>query len=279
MKKTIAILLVLCLCIGLCACSKTVETQSKKSDISLKDISWNVNSGILDGERYVLLNYTNNTEYAIIYFKLNFRERLNLTSEEMKAFYADIKELWDYSDKEMTDLRKETISMWSSEEYYVAPGESVGNITVQYYSGGWKVKDINHYNLLEPDIATIKYIKEDSIYTVYYDFLAKEYSCDKKIEPAHYWTEHPIGDLIPKPDSPVVQKETDRETLFSFDAFDMTLGEFNGYVEECKKCGFVVDARSHEGFYAAHNADGYEVYLSYFESWNMLDGSVISPNN
>ena len=32
---------------------------------------------------------------------------------------------------------------------------------------------MNHFNLVEPDVATIKYINDNKIYTSYYDFSTK----------------------------------------------------------------------------------------------------------
>ena len=43
--------------------------------INIKDIAWNVDEGIADGERCVLLDYTNNTNYTITDFELTFKEK------------------------------------------------------------------------------------------------------------------------------------------------------------------------------------------------------------
>lgn len=293
MKKAVGILLVFCLCIGLCACStgdapSTKQTESSAdndgqtvaSAFSIEDIPWDVQEGMLNGKGYILLSFSNNTDYAITEFEIEFQEKENLSAETKDSFYSDMKVLWEYDDSEMEQLKKEPISMWTrAENYYVAPGETIDNITVQYYQGGSKVSNIEHYNLLKPDVATIKYVNGDSLYTANYDFTTNKFHIDEDVILAYYWTKSPLGDMIPKPKSPVVEKRTDRDTLFSFDAFDMTLEDVNSYAEECKKLGFVVDARSYEGFYAAHNSNGYEVCVSYFEEWNMLTVDIISPDN
>ena len=301
MKKLTAILLALCLCVGLCACGAnsdsfvtpdssddTTERSNPASNedlstaptLTIEDIVWNVEEGILEGDKYVLFGFTNNTKYAITELEIEFKAKENLSAEEKESFYTDMKGLWEYTDEEMERLRNEPISMWTrAENCYIVPGEKLNNIVVKYYQGSWEVSNIGHYNLLEPDIATIKYVDGDSLYTTYYDFTAKEFYPDDDVELAYYWTESALGDMIPRPESPVVMKDVDRDTLFSFDALNMTLEDVDNYAEQCKQLGFDVDVRGYEGFYAAHNADGYEVRVTHFEEWNMLSVSIVSPDN
>ena len=69
----------------------------------------------------------------------------------------------------------------------------------------------------------------------------------------------------------------DDEAIFMFDAYGLSLDQFNAYVEECKKLGYIVDPGSFEGFYSADNADGYNVYLYYDENSYSMSGTISAP--
>ncbi len=56
-----------------CGSSKTTSSSPKKNQY--KRYCLNVDEGIADGERCVLLDYTNNTNYTITDFELTFKEK------------------------------------------------------------------------------------------------------------------------------------------------------------------------------------------------------------
>ena len=61
----------------------------------------------------------------------------------------------------------------------------------------------------------------------------------------------------------VVESGRDDERIYMFDAYGLTLEQFDAYVERCKEQGYTVSPSSFEGFYSADNSDGYNVYLHY----------------
>ncbi len=94
----------------------------------MEDISWNVDEGIVDGDHYVLLDYTNNTQYTITNFALTFKEKTGIIEEEKENFYLDIQQNFELSDEEMEDLKNQPISMPPEMDRVVNPNESVSNI-------------------------------------------------------------------------------------------------------------------------------------------------------
>lgn len=263
-----------------CSSSETTNNPGSSTineKINIENIVWNVDEGIVDGDRYVLLNYTNNTPYTLTNFEITFKEKAGVTEEEKMNFYSDIQKKFETSDKDMKELKNRPISMHAETDRVVNPSESVSNVNCYYYGGSFYLKDINHYNLVEPDIATIKYIDEDKIFTVYYDYSSKKYSTEAETETAYQWSQTDLGNKIPKPDVKVVECGGDDEAIFMFDAYGLSLDQFNAYVEECKKLGYIVDPGSFEGFYSADNADGYNVYLYYDENSYSMSGTISAP--
>lgn len=282
-KSFTVLFLVVSMVGSLCACNssegeKTPSSNNAKSNsIKIEDIAWNVDEGIIDGDRYVLLDYINNSEYTISRFEITFKEKTGATDEEKEHFFADVKEKFEFSDDEIVELKEEGISMHAETDKVVNPGESVKDAYCYYYSGYSYVKDIDHYNLVEPDIATIQYIKDDKIYTTYYDFVSKKYSDDDEAEVAYQWSKTDLGDKIPKPEVTVVEVGIDDESTFMFDAYGVSLNQFDAYVEQCKALGYTVDESSFEGSYSAYNAEGYSVDLYYENDDDEMSVTVEAP--
>lgn len=282
-KSFTALFLVILMVGSLYACSSNSDEKTSSGDsedtnpIKIEEIDWNVDEGIIDGDRYVLLDYTNNSEYTISSFEITFKEKEDLTDEEKENFFADIKEKFEFSDDDIVELEESGISMHAETDKVVNPGESVKNAYCYYYSGYSYVKDINHYNLVEPDIATIKYIDDNKIHTTYYDFVSEKYSDDDETEVAYQWSKTDLGNKIPKPEVKVVEVGIDDESTFMFDAYGMSLEQFDAYVEQCQDLGYTVDIDSDEGFYSADNDEGYNVYLYYEEDDGVMSGTVEAP--
>lgn len=247
-------------------------------DIPIEKIEWSMEQGVVDGKRHLLLSYTNNTGYTITSFDLSFKEKEGLEAEKINSFYSDIQKSLELDDDEVAQLRDKAVSMHTESNHVVAPGSSASESYCYYFSGYYYVRDISHYELVEPDIAEIEYIKDDRIYTCYYDFGAKNYTTDEETIPAVYWPETTLGSVLPKPSAPVIKEESiNNEESFYFRAYGLTLADFDSYITECKNKGFTVDSKSYEGFYSADNAEGYNVYLSYDETNDCINGSIKAP--
>lgn len=251
--------------------------NTEKQKVNIADITWNVDEKIVDGERYVLLDYTNNTPYTISEFKITFNEKDGLTEEEKTSFYADIQKNFKTSNEDMDSIKNRSISMHAKADKVVNPGESVSNVNCYYFDGVFYLKDINHYRLVDPDIATVKYIDENKIFTVYYDYVSKKYSTEEDTEIAYQWTKTNLGNKIPKPDVKRLESGRNDDEIFRFEAFGLTLEQFNAYVEDCKKLGYTVEPLSHEGFYSADNKEGYNIYLYYEKSSYSMNGTIEAP--
>lgn len=251
------------------------NTANEKIDID--DISWNIDVGVIDDARCVLFNYTNNTQYTITNFKITFTEKSDIGKEEKENFYLDVQQDFDASDTDMADLKSRPISIHVNANRIVNPNESVSNINCYYYGGYFYLNDISHYNLVEPDIATIKYIDEDKIFTVHYDYTSKKYSREAETKIVYQWSKTDLGRKIPKPNVRVLESSRDDEIIFMFDAYDMSLEQFNDYVEECKEFGYTIHPSSFERYYSANNKEGYSIHLYYSERNYSICCTVSAP--
>lgn len=252
------------------------ETENESGEIKIEDIDWSVDEGVIDGERYVMLSYTNNSEFTIAGIGLSFVEKSDITEEQKTKYFEEIKIVMDIDETDEDDvsdfeeLKKREISMSVESDRLCRSGESVSYEFCHYYSGYRYLRNIEHFALVEPDIAVIKYVYDNKIYTVNYDFKSEKYTKENKSEVAYYWTENEIGNSIPKPNAEIVSCGYDNDDSFSFDIYGWTIDDFNAYVKECKEKGFTIDTSEYEGFYSADSENGLSVYLSFDDD----DGEV-----
>ena len=153
-------------------------------DISIEEIEWNFGSGTLRGDNYVLLQYTNNSKYVINSFELRFIEKPSVTKEEKEQFYSDIQKAQGFDDDYMKKLIKSDeqlgnkISLYGTSTETLNPGDTSEKVEC-YYFGGWGSKNVLHSDLVIPEKAEIQYTKDNTEYTLYYNFESKSYDVEE----------------------------------------------------------------------------------------------------
>jgi len=292
MKKLTALFLALILILSFSACGKAIpaydslngskeqftesttkqskqETESKTPKFDIDDIDWNIKEGIVDGERYLVMSYVNNTKFAIVDFNIHFTEKDNLSEAEKDAYLNDIIDEFGFDDESEEDIaqfKATKIGMSAESEKLIYPKESIENIHVHYYNGYYYVKNDAHFDLVTPDIATVKFISDGKLYTVYYDFNSGDYSYDNKIENANYWTEFEIGNMVPKPDAEIIlEYNIETEKIFIFTVLGVDEQDYLSYVEQLRNAGFTEGKYVTDDYFSADNAEGYSISIDFNE--------------
>ncbi len=265
--------------------TEEVETEEaaaseKTTPVAIEDLEWSVDEGVKDGKRYVFLTVTNNSDYDLAGVQFDFIQSASASEEDMENYYSWAVKEHELDAEDEEEIRSEELSMEASTDRPLRPGETASNIHFHYYHGIMYVMNYEFYSLVEPDLAEIRYIENGKIFKEYYDFKSGKYTIDDRTEDADEWTNSELGARIPKPDVPVIKEGgRDDEDCFMFNAFGMTIDDFNAYVEECKKLGYTVDPGEFDGFYSADDAEGYNVYLFYKEDDFCLSGTVEAPDD
>ena len=255
------------------------SNAEQKNPIKIEDIDWAVDEGIQNGERYVMMNLTNNSDKAITDIRMEFTKATSVTDEQMEDFYSWATEEWDLDEDDQEYLRELDFGMVAETDKIINPGDSAENIALDYAMAYFYVMNIDHYSMVEPDIAKISFVDGDTIYTEYYDFKSGKYTFDDHTDKASIWSSTTLGEIVPKPDSPIIQSNgRDDEDCFMFKAYGMTVDDFNAYADSCKNLGFTEDSGAYEGFYTADNSDGYNVYLAYSEENQCMDAIITAPD-
>ena len=256
---------------------KNKEKKEPVDNVKIEDLEWYIEEGILKNDRYELFSYTNNSDYVIKNFTINLLQKESVTEDDIANVHGYIKEALNCSDEDIEWLKSEEFGIQARSEVILYPGQSIENQYVFYYKGIVYVKAPEHMELVEPDIATIEYIKDDKIYTEYYDFKTGKYSLDSEVEKAFQWPESSVAKKLPKPEVLILEDSYSDEDYINCEAFGVSLNDFNDYVSLCKEYGFTEDMMEHEGFYSADDVEGYDLMLSYDNSSNSMSVILYAP--
>lgn len=277
MKKALTALLSISMILSLTGCGgengggTIFETNfSVKDAIKIEDIDWNVTESVMDGERFVSFNYTNNSKYTILDIEMEFVQKSDVTKEQLSVFY-ELKEEREWTDKEVSD-----IYILGYNRKCAEPGETVSDSPCCINGTYTLVENIEQYEIMEPDMITIAFIGNDGKgYAVYYDFKSQSYGeSSQGGQDIQQWSDSEISKLLPKAEAPAINVSTDEYDRFYFYAYGVSRDTFEKYVEAVKANGFTEVEFEGSNSYRATNADGVETNITYTAIEEKMTGCV-----
>ena len=185
MKKLLYLVLIIGVLLSLVACGKQPADKPEgkpleNPDITIDQIDWIVEEGVLEEDRYVLCRFTNKSQYTITSFKLSFVAKPDLTQDEFENFYAELQVSQGFGDEFMRSYIKDRdrkglpITMYTQADVSVKNGEMAKEIKC-YYLGGFTSKNLIFHELFIPESATFSYEKDGAAYTIGYNFETGKY--------------------------------------------------------------------------------------------------------
>lgn len=212
---------------------ENLPPKEEEHKIDISEIDWNVSASVVNGKRITALNYTNNSSYPIIDFKIKFTQKPDLTDEQL-AILNIYKEELNFDDDEIRD-----IYLTGESKKYAETGQTVSD-TRCYINGFWGFEGSDILEVIRPDMATIEYIDTDGKgYTMYYDFLNESYgkSSDNG-EVLQNWSDSELASMIQKPNAYKIDITSDRDDWFYFEAYGITPDTYKEYIKALKSMGF-----------------------------------------
>lgn len=276
-RKYAAGLIVALLLLSITGCGSSGNSavgsqKTKKIPIKIEDIEWSVDEEIVNGERAVVFNYTNNTKYTIGDVELKFTQKEEITADDLSVFN-------DYKNKYKVDDEtfKNTYILGYCRKF-AEPKETVNGAPCVINGTHIPVENMAQYQIMQPDMATIAYIDDDKMYSIYYDFKSQKYSWgDENGIEIYQWAEGELANMIPKPDVPSV-KCSESEKSLGFTSYGASKDQFKEYVQACKDKGFTSDTSDGETYYNAKNSEGYKLSIHYYADDERLDGNLYAPD-
>ena len=250
--------------------SQSAGSFSAKDAIKIEDIDWVVKESVLDGERFISFNYTNNSQYTILDVEMEFVQKEGTTAEQLKVF-DKLKE-----DREWTDEEVEEIYIKGYNRKIADPGETVTDSPCVINGTYTLVENIKQYEIMEPDMISIAFIGADGKgYAIYYDFKTQSYGeSSQGAQDLQQWSDSEISSLLPMAEFKAVVVSSDEDDRFFFYAYGVFREEFEAYVESVKTNGFTDVGFEGDNSYRATNADGIEANITYNAIEETMTGCV-----
>lgn len=291
MKKTTKLFIIItfisALILSFEGCTKaeeTITTKPKANDFNISNVVWSIENGILDGERYPLMTITNNSGYTITEFELKLTQKEDVENIDLDTTISDLTFSLELDEEESfefkTEISNKKLNMCYETDTIIKDGETQKNIQGTYFDSSYEVNNIEHINLVEPDIATIRYVADGKIKKVYYDFKAESYTYDDEEVEAYEWSSNDIATQLPKPKAEIVKTFHENDNEYLFDIFGFKQNDYFNYINECKNNGFTKDIvdNSKSDFlpsWTAKNDNGYSIKISFSSYHNRVTCKIV----
>lgn len=206
----------------------------------IDQLDWRVDTGVVDENRRVLIEYTNNSDYTIVELDLTFTQKSGVTEEQRQEELDRTKELLSLSDDDVSEVKDSPLSAYVNSVVLTRPGDTSTKQPCYYYGGIFYMQDISFYNLLTPDIATIKYIDDDMIHTVSYDFKSKNYTEDTDTTPAKQTSNNALLENVPMISSDYVEVD-DYDNVVRVTSYGIASSDYEQYIKKLEDIGYELD--------------------------------------
>lgn len=246
------------------------EQSSEINELKVEDIDWYVEESILDGQKFLSLNYTNKSNYTIMDVEITFKQKEGVTKEQLAAF-DEYKELREFTDDEVAD-----IYILGYNRKCASPGETVKDSPLVLNGTYYIADDMAQYEVMEPETISVAFIgSDDKGYVMYYDYKSQVYgSSTHDGTDIQQWSEKELAKMVDMPDCPAIRVDEDDDDSFWFTAYGISKEMYKEYVEGLKNSGYTEEADEDDNSYEAENADGVKVDVSYTVVEESMDVSV-----
>lgn len=251
-------------CTGEAAAVSSASTASAsfapKEAIKIDEIDWSVENAVINDERCMSLNYTNNSSYKILSLELECEVKDDVT-------IAQLQKLNDFrSSDKWTDEELKKLTFEGTNEKFADPGESVSDARCSL--NGAYSRDVNKdvYDLFEPSMMKIVFAgPDDKGYEVTYDFIGDAYgiSSHEGVD-LHKWSDSTLASLLPQPGEDFVNAvSSDQTEYFYAYVYGMSADDYKAYVKETEEKGFDQNEQDYNTDVYVNNAAGQRLNLGY----------------
>lgn len=91
------------------------------------------------------------------------------------------------------------------------------------------------------------------------------------------WSTSELAQMLPVPDNAKGYIDADKEEKYEVILMDVSISDFNTYVDGCIEKGFTIDAQNYSTYYRANNQNGYRVTIEYAEMSHEMGITLITP--
>lgn len=244
--------------------ANTKEAKETSSAEMEGTIDFEISHGVDEyGNKSLMLSYTNNTNHAILGGQFMSDLKKDLTSDE-ETLLSELQEECGVDDDDLS-----WAYFMAYNECYTDPGDTSKPAGYTFVLN--TIDDEKYLDLADAGIATIVYLNNDKLYTVDYDFESKTFTSASPRGNAYDWLTSEIGLTIPQIDECPLVVSTDEEDSGFVYNYNVSLDEFEEYVDRCKEAGFSTVEFDGGSNCTLANDEGVELSIYYMSNDNTMN--------
>lgn len=233
----------------------------------LEEIEYFFRDSIVYEEPTAVFGYKNNSDFTIVRFYGEFKMKADITTEQL-AVFDTLREKRELTDEDILGFKPQVY------DYMVCDsGEEVCG-AMCYMEYNLEPVSTAQCEYMDLDYAEIMFVAaDDKIHTVRYSAVNGAYVLDEDAEDVYVWSDSSYANMVPKPDTRILELDYDDEDYFQCSAYDMGIDDFKTYIVKSQEAGFV-EVEDNETSYWAKNEQGYMLHVLYRSHMNMIEISL-----
>lgn len=198
-------------------------------------------------------SFTDNSDYSIVNVRLEMTFKDGVTLDQIKPALGDAAEwICDESSDPLTEENvAEQIVYGESGWYEIAPGETSEAYRCAFKDyGGETLEDPAIFELLEPSILTIQYLRDGKGYIEYDDFMGESYTMSGDPFDVLGWPENDFTRDFPRPEGKYMRSVSVTDNQTYIELMDMSQEDFYALAQACKDVGYDLDPVADREWYS-----------------------------
>lgn len=257
--------------------SKEIEESTSSDDEAIDEVSITyptieeIEYFFRDSIRYeepaAVFGYKNNSDFTIVRLDLEFMMKQDITAEELIVFDS-LKDIRELSEDDILSFEPVVY------DYMVCDsGEEVVGATC-YMEYNLEPINAEQCKFMDLNCAEIYFVAVDNkIHRVRYSAENDEYLLAEETIELYNWSNSEYANMLPKPDTRIVEIDYDKEDYFQCSAYDMSFEDFQAYMKKCEEKGFSWNEDNSTSCWA-NNEEGYTLHVRYLDYMKMLEISL-----
>lgn len=243
---------------------QTQKAESQPADaINIDQITWGTHNVVVDKSRRLGFTYTNSSEYCIANLSLDFSVKDGATLDDIKPAFIGASSDNVYLAKgieQVTEDNFKNLSIDAEVSIATYPGETSEQDLMSI--GYDYLTNENQLEFFTPNLLTIKYVKDNKMYTETYDYLFDTYSLEDEVEEINEWPENEFTQILPYPESLLIESAKVSNGKFKVETIGTSMEIYEDYIEACKDAGFNKNIEESEyttSFKATNSDNSYSI--------------------
>ncbi len=239
-------------------------------EIDFADIDYSVGLTTVDSYDYAGVQFTNNSEYDIVYMNMDFE----FDSDIPGYLKQDLTDVHGVDSEDLEDPDDISISSWAAQ--YITSGEDSVKSRISVEGFWWEADEDETFDI-HPKYLEVYYVSDGTVYKASYSYISEEAEYDEETWVMNKWPDVELAERIPAPENDYWVYLTDEGSFAAF-IYDADKSTFEDLVKASKDAGFKEDTEI-DGAWWGEDEEGNNVEIDYRKKDHVIELQVETEDN